>query len=351
VRFLFDCIIVCIEKMNKYDCIRSLADGNAKAFRPFRSPEELKEQEDVDLDALKIPYFQITRDPVQHRYRLNSYNCAGHDNEPRMGFYCDYIEKHVMPHLSRDADVTGYYALELHDTYCYLDPQRREFYEKVPSMVFAKKSSDRMPVLVPDPYMIANFGNKLMIQDPVPFDQKIPTIFFAGGTTGSMDPLKNQRLRLAEWGQGIDDGKVRIGITNVVQMSQDAVAKAYGPKVVKMMMPSVTQQDQYRYKYLLSVDGNTAGWDRPIWIANSKSLLMKYASDQMLWYYPMLQEDHHYVGVDTNSMMDKYNFLQNNPAVCQWMIANANDFVRNYASSLAATLYMTQLFENVAFNK
>jgi hypothetical protein len=309
--------------------------------------------QELNMIDLKIPFFEISRDTLTKRYKINIHNHIGHDNEPRMAYYCSYIENHVLPHLSHDLDVTGIYPIELHDTYCFLDPDRVEFYEKQPALVFSKKMDDRTPILVPDPYMIANYGNKLAIQDNTDFSKKEPIVHFAGGTTGSMDPSKNLRLRLAEWStQPQVRDKVSIGITNIVQMSPTAVVAAYGEdKAKQMMTSSMSQQDQYKYKYLLSIDGNTSGWDRPIWIANSKSLLLKYTSDQVLWNYPLLQEDHHYVGVDKDNMLDKYHFLQNNPSLCRWMITNANDFVRNYANGLAATLYMTRMFETISFNK
>lgn len=336
--------------MDKYEVIRNIADGNGQRMRPLRDAEEVEE---LRLKEKKIPYFSISKDPFG-RYRLEGFNSEGHDNAPRMPFYCTWLQQHVLPHVSSELDVSGIYPIELHDTYAYLDPARREFYERHGGLVFAKRLNDRMPVLVPDPYMIANYGGKLAIKDDVDFAKKKSVISFAGSTTGDMDPKLNLRLRVAHWASASPDMSPisRIGITNIVQMPEDAVVKAYGVHDLKrMMVQPMTQQEQYEFKYLLSVDGNTSCWDRLVWIANSRSLLMKYASDHVLWNYPLCVEGHHYVGVDMNNMRSKFAFAEANPHIAQWMTSNANHFAANYANSLAALHYTVRLMENLALNK
>lgn len=321
--------------MNKYDTIRQLADGNSKRFRPQRM-EEVQDQ--------KIPFFCIKRSAIDG-YSIDMYGYERHDNAPRMPHYCNFILKHVLPNLAPEHDVTGAYQIELHDTYSYLNNDKN--YDN--ALVFAKDMDDRLPCLVPDPYMIDNYGGRLSLIDPYEHHAKQDKIVFAGVTTGDMDPSKNERLRLVDWSckhRDFTDFK----ITKVVQMREDAIRNVYS-NIYDMIGAPLSQQAQYSYKYIMNIDGNTACWDRFMWIMNSKSLAMKYASKQMLWYYPLIQENIHYIGVDLKTIQNQFMFYKSNVDQSKWMVSNANAFARDYANHLAALMYTTRLFENFAMNK
>jgi hypothetical protein len=323
--------------MNKYDTIMTLADTNSRYFRPLRE-EETKD--------IKIPFFSISKNDL-HRHVVTMHNFENHDNAPRMPFYCAYIRNHVIPQLPRDIDIAGYYPIELHDTYTYLENPKYN-YESGNVLTFAKDKSHRHPCLIPDPYMIENFGGKLQIKDDVPFEKKINRVCFVGGTTGSMDPIENQRLMMADW--ALDKPFAFVKISNVVQLKEDMVRRAYA-KFDQMVSPLLSIPEQHHFKYLMSVDGNTACWDRLVWIANSKSLLMKYKSDQVLWYYPMFVHDQHYVEVTKNNLEQKYMFYENNPSTMQWIVSNANHFASSYVNHVTSLMYTARLFENFSESK
>lgn len=323
--------------MNKYDTIRQLADGNSKRFRPLRM-EDVKDQ--------KIPYFCIKRSSsANDGYAIDMFNYERHDNAPRMPHYCNYILKHVLPNISPEHDVTGVYQIELHDTYTYLKNDNN--YDN--ALVFAKGFDDRLPCLVPDPFMIDNYGGRLSLIDPYEHDDKQNKIVFAGSTTGSTDPSLNQRLRLCNWSMA-HKNYTDFRITSVVQMREDIVRSVYS-NLYDLIAPPMSQQAQYAYKYILNIDGNTACWDRLMWILNSKSLAMKYTSKETLWYYPLVQEGIHYIGVDADTMNKQFTYCQSNSNHVKWMISNANAFARDYANHLAALMYTTRLFENFSMNK
>lgn len=338
--------------MNKYEVVNSIADGNAGRFRPFRDMDQVDE---YGLIPKKIPFFKIARDSSSMgRYRVHGFNYEGHDNAPRMGFYCQWLQDHVLPNVSPDVDATGIYPIELHDTYSYLDDTRRDFYVKHGGLTFSKNMDDKRPVLVPDPYMIANYGGKLAVRDERDWSNKKSLVSFAGSTTGDMDPSKNLRLRVAHWSSSDPDiaSFTRIGITNIVQMPESAVLKCYGIEAMKkMMMQSMTQQEQCENRYILSIDGNTSCWDRLMWIANSKSLLMKYTSKEINWNYPLCIEGQHYVDVDMTTLKTKFQFLESNPSLTSWIVSNANHFASTYANSMAALHYTVRLIESIAANK
>jgi hypothetical protein len=336
--------------MNKYEAINYLADVNAKSLYAFKDAERLGDYvaDCGGESAGRVPFFSISKNAERRGYRVRSHNFEHHDNAPRMPFYCDFIANHVLPNVGDDYDASGYYLIELHDTYTYL-PKNKSSESKVydNAMVFAKHCNDRMPCLVPDPFMVSNYGGRMQIKDTKQFEQKIPKIIFRGSTTGSTVAADNARLKLCAWAMG--NPSMDFGITNVVQMTEDVVRRAY-LDFDRLLVPHASQEHHYSYKYILSVDGNTASWDRLMWVANSQSLAMKYKSEHMLWYYPLLQEDQHYVNVTTDNLTKQFAYYENNTPHAKWIIANANKFASQYANANAATMYMARLLEGISFN-
>lgn len=273
------------------------------------------------------------------------YNYEKHDNAPRMEFVCDYLKSNVFFNVI--GNISGYYPIQLHDSYTYLQSDAAEEREM---FCFAKHKHHRKPVLLPDPYMMGNYGGRLEIKDSVAFQDKTDTISFYGVTTGDQNPVKNERIRACEWSLNnadISDFK----ITGIVQMDQDAVIRNV-PSIPKMMAHGVPIEQMHRHKYLLSMDGNTASYDRPCWIMNSKSLLFKYASPDILWYYPLLREGQCYMGVENlQDIRTKVMMAKNNPNMVQLMVKNANDFVNDYLKPINRMLYTTELFEIIASNR
>lgn len=323
--------------MNKFDTIERLARDNAKSFRPLREDEA----KDVE-----IPYF-VVRKNFKNTYDVSMHNYHGHDNAPRMPFYCDYLKQHVFPNIE-DADVSGVYPIELFDTYTYLPADTHERYNN--ALVFAKDAADARPCLVPDPYMLSFYGGRLSVVDNHPVHEKVPKIVFRGGTTGSTDPKQNARINICKWAAEKAADIADLGITNIVQMDP-AVVRSQVDGIDAIMKTPVDQKEHYKYKYIMSIDGNTACWDRLLWIASSKSVLMKYKSPHILWYYPLLVEDQHYVSVDTNNMRTKYDFCEANPQFCSRVVSNANSFVSEFITPMTPVLYLKALFEEASENK
>jgi hypothetical protein len=322
--------------MNKYEIIECLARDNAKSFRPLREEE---------ADDVEIPYFVVKK--VDSAYNISMHNYAHHDNAPRMAFYCDYLQKHVFPNIE-GCDLSGVYPIELYDTYTYLPEHTRNRYNN--ALVFAKDMSDRRPCLVPDPYMLGYYGGRLNVKDEKATQDKDAKVVFRGSSTGNTDPRNNMRIKLCSWANQHAPDITDFGITNIVQMDPGSVREQVGD-IDSILKPQLSQKDHYNYKYILSIDGNTACWDRMMWIASSQSILMKYKSRHMLWYYPLFIEDQHYVGVDMNTMHNKFKFCEANPGIANYMVMNANAFVSNFITPLTPVLYLKTLFEEAADNK
>lgn len=323
--------------MNSTDGIFFLAQHNAKSFKPLRAEE---------VEDLNIPYFQIRKNENGYcGHSIDMFNYKNHDNEPRMPFYCQYLLQHVLPNVNKDINISGFYPIQLHDSYSYLNDGIK--YDNV--LTFSKNMEDRYPVLIPDPFMISNYGGRLSVKDPLLWDAKQSKIGFYGVTTGNTNPSKNKRINLCYWSKENRDIS-DFFITGVAQMALSTLERKF-TDIRSIFKPPLEQTEQYRYRYILSIDGNTASWDRVPWVMKSNSLLFKHESNQILYYYPLIQEGTHFVHVDKNSFRKQFKFYEENNKMANNIVNNANKFIDTYIKPMNAILYLTHLFENFSDNQ
>jgi hypothetical protein len=323
--------------MNNNDAIVFLAQSNGKHFHPLREDE---------LEDVHTPFFQVYKG-ANNAYEVNMFNFDKHDNAPRMPFYCEYLMRNVFPNVDLKYDLSGYYPIELHDSYSYLSKRKTASYDNV--LTFAKHQEDAYPVLIPDPFAIGNYGGRLNEKDPLKWNDKSDKVGFFGVTTGNTNPVKNERLKICDWSRKHRDMS-EFYITRIAQIEPRQVLNAY-PEFKDMYHDPVKQHEQYKYKFLLSADGNTCSYDRMCWIMKSNSMLFKYQSNDILWYYPLVMEGTHFTSVTTDNIVKKREFYLNNPNQAQLQIANANHFVQNFVTPVNTMMYATYLFENLAENK
>jgi EGF-domain serine glucosyl/xylosyltransferase len=94
---------------------------------------------------------------------------------------------------------------------------------------------------------------------------------------------------------------------------------------------SVKAIDHLRYKYLLSLDGNSATGTRVPWIMLSNSILIKQDSQKIEWFYPALKPYVHYIPIkeDLTDIFMQLQWMQENDKEVQKISDNASDFVKN----------------------
>lgn len=81
-----------------------------------------------------------------------------------------------------------------------------------------------------------------------------------------------------------------------------------------MNSQSVSIDEHIKYKYLISVDGNTAAWQRVPWILQSGSVLLLVDTDIEEWFYSDLKAWEHYVPIkaDFSDLIEKIEWLRKN---------------------------------------
>ena len=317
--------------MNLQDSVMYLAHMNSR-YSPRREDE-------VDKS---IPYFQIHKNDMQ-RYDITSYGYTLHDNAPRMQLWESYLKTYIFPNINPTVDISGYYNIELHDSYTYLNNGKD--YKNV--LCFSKFKNDTAPILIPDPYMICNYGGMNDINDDLDWSKKKNKVVFCGTTTGNQDPSKNERLKLCQWSLS-NRNWCDFYITKVAQMqNKDVHAKI--PEFFEFYRDPLSIQEQLQYKYHLAVDGNTCRFDT--WYYKANNVVLKYDSKEMLWYYPLLQNEVHYFDVNKDNMKSKIEFLNNNPQNAYCTIYNAKKLSQMLYRPIVHQMYTIHLFENMAQNK
>ncbi len=323
--------------MNIRENIQFLASVNSRSCFPQRE-EAIKKN---------IPYFEIYKDSLD-KLCVRGYGHQGHDNEPRMGMWEHYLRHAILPNIGEGHDVTGFYNIELHDSYTYLNNGKD--YKNV--FTFAKFKDDSGPVLIPDPYMICNWGNMLQsVQDEIPIENKLRKVTFTGTTTGNRDPAHNERIKACIWSLDNQD-MFEFKITKVAQMSVDSIVNTYGASVWKdIYLPRhVSIHDQLRYKFHLNLDGNTCRFD--VWPYKTNSLVLKMNSREMLWYHPLLRANCEFVEVESlDRLKDICEFYSKNVNIAKHMTHNANRLSHELFVPFSHMYYTVNLFETMAHNK
>lgn len=118
----------------------------------------------------------------------------------------------------------------------------------------------------------------------VPFDQKLPKVFWRGRDSNRM------RLLLVYHSKQNPD-IIDAALTNFFFFREKSDLEKYGPNV-----PYSNFFDFFNYKYLISVDGTVAAYRLPNLLAGS-SLVIKQESKYYEHFYHMIQSGTHYVSV------------------------------------------------------
>lgn len=325
--------------------IAYLASSEARRARPVRLEEAA---------AGGLPFFDIRRRRSGGGgggWEVRCGGHVGHDNASRLPFLCDWLSRRVLPLVDPDADISGAYRIELHDSYAYL-PERRLHPERYDhAFTFARPTDARETMaLMPDAYQIQGLDGLLDARDDVPWAAKRPTLFFAGTTTGDRDPARNERIAACLWARAHAPPDVaRFSITSIAQMDPDRALAAV-PGLRAVMGPYVSLEEHRAHRYQVNLAGNTACWSRVPMVLASRSLLVHVRHPDALWYYPLLRDGVHYVGVEAvPDLLKARDECEADPARCQRIVQDANRFANDVLRPRHADAYMAVLLETCAW--
>jgi len=228
----------------------------------------------------------------------------------------------------------------------------------VPILAFASDSeSVRLGrvMLIPDFEAMQNHSSLFKKMDAeakkTPWEQKKEEFFWRGSSTGyGNSPIKENnmdelpRARLVRYSQ-LNPDLIDAGFTQYVQFKSVEVQQKFANKypLVKWISP----ESSLSYRYLIDIDGNSSNYTRMAWSLYSGSVLVKYKSDQLQWYYEELKADEHYIAID--DLSELASLTQRYPdAKLKQISMNAKIFAKKVFSKDAMKLYVEKLLQSHA---
>jgi hypothetical protein len=222
-----------------------------------------------------------------------------------------------------------------------------EFVPDVPIFCFQKRR-DNNTILVPDiDFLALNFYEGKEFVDSISYEDKIDKAIFVGGTTGGMmtpEVVRNcslPRLRAARFFQGHD--RVEFLLPKICQTT-DAEAHALLEQMPFCKPERISWKEQLRRRFLISIDGNGATCSRVVIALRSNSVLLKYNSEDLLYYFSGLSPWQHYIPVACDADVERcFDLEEWSPGVLQRVARQGREFANRFLTREAVTDYMLQL--------
>ncbi len=254
----------------------------------------------------------------------------------------DYFKRFVKTYKVKDVDFIIYARDEI-------PPNNisEEIFDVPAFMMFRNLNSvqESKKLIMPDStFLKSSWGDLIKKIEEAnklhPWDKRIEQFFWRGASTGGEAQyqynIKNfdkfARLKFVMFSKlypNIIDAKFVNPIFSKDQDGKDL------KKILEILFgkesASVKEVDHLKYKYLISIDGNTATGTRVPWIMLSGSSLMKQDSYKIEWFYPAIKPYVHYVPVkeDLTDIFKQYFWLKEHDTELKQISLNGQEFVKN----------------------
>ena len=295
-------------------------------------PEEIKKH----FYLMKV---QIVDNKLYAACPTSNYTCTDRREQDTLIAINKILKKDKMPNID--------FIIMLHDTLPrHNNPKYEKLFISIPMFLMSKdfNSKEAKFLLLPDVYMLSGKDNIWLnlIKDiehqniEEPWQKKQEKIYWRGACTGGTYNLNNYhklpRLTLVMLSKSYPDF-IDARFSCLSQFSDDQSGKDL-KSVIKLLFVNknflINPIYHLKYKYLISIDGNSAAWQRVPWILLSNSVLLKQDSSYIEWFYPALKPYIHYIPLkkDLSDIFEKINWLKNNDNKAQQISINATNFVK-----------------------
>ncbi|DBA91833.1 TPA: hypothetical protein ACH3X1_015970 [Trebouxia sp. C0004] len=181
-------------------------------------------------------------------------------------------------------------------------------------------------------------------------DTREPKAVFLGSSTGW---LSGRRTAVVSAGI-LHPEHVYSGYTALIDIGQD-IRDSQHPTLEATKPPMSLAKQVQRFKYIINVDGHCAALRMRELLA-SDSVVLWVESNEVEWYYSLLQPFVHYIPVRYFPHMDdplsdivtKIEWANANPAEMALIIQNAHEFALQHFSEHGMTCYSVQLVNEYA---
>ena len=206
--------------------------------------------------------------------------------------------------------------------------------ETAPIFSFQKTAQTPCPLITDPDFIYLRYYTDEMYADPLSYRAKQASAVFAGSTTGaghtveSIQALSSERVAAAVAFR--DDPRIDFRLPSVVQ----CVTPEAEDLLIRMGFGQgnyLSWQDQFRHKFVISLDGNGATCSRVAISLKSNSVLLKYHSQSMLYYFYTMIPWVHYIPIRTHSdVVRVIEREEKEPGIFENIAENGRDFYLRY---------------------
>jgi len=225
-----------------------------------------------------------------------------------------------------------------------------DWYNRVcrePLFCFQRTTAQTYPMLPDIDLLESDFLANPAFRDTIPYREKSDRAVFAGSTTGGTiteqvaRDLSLPRLRAAAYFLG--NPKVDFRLPHIVQAASTEAIEILARQPF-CQAPRLQWAEQFHAKFLLSMDGNGATCSRVAVALGSNSVLMKYASDHLLYYFPALEPWQHYLPIDNDADVERLIDAETaDPGRFEPVTQAARAFAGRYINAACAIEYTANL--------
>jgi hypothetical protein len=219
-------------------------------------------------------------------------------------------------------------------------------------LCFCRRRERAGQVLVPDFEMLRGHERSDRRVDRAaartPWESRVPRAFWRGVTTGGRFDEAGweaiPRARLVAASQAHPD-LIDARFTRFVQGAEANAALVGG----EWRSGEVSPADSVAWRYLIDVDGNSAGWSRLRWLLRSGSLVLKQSSDFLQWYHRWLEPRRHYVPVahDLADLAATVEWARADDEAARAIAREGQRFAQAHLGRAEAFLYLLAVLEGV----
>ncbi len=217
----------------------------------------------------------------------------------------------------------------------------------LPILSFQKKIGSSN-ILIPDvDFIDFKFYIDDQYNDPWPFGSKLKEAIFVGSTTGfqpidhrMVAALDHQRLRSA----------VHFRDHPLIHYELPVITQCDGPETEQMIRDlglgtiRRTWAEQLRRRYIISVDGNGATCSRVAIALRSKSVLIKYESQNQLYYFSSLRPFENYISVSSDEdVLHVVDMLNRSPTLAEAIADESQEFYKRHLSRIAVMTFTARI--------
>ena len=308
---------------------------------PARSAKALREQlERLEPTSPSIFLFDFAEGSVGLRRKSRSW--------PELGEAEAELLRRAKLYLTLFRDVVT--AFELDCTFPLaidVDDHPQEA-SGAPLFAFQKRTGSPL-ILLPDIDILgADYFVSPDCEDPFTFDQKADAAIFVGATTGDnitrevVETLSLPRLKSAVFFKETPD--VTFRLPKIVQYDAEETADMVRALGVSGLPAS--WEEQFGYRYLLSMDGNGATCSRVAVALKSHSVLIKYESEHQLFYFGGLEPGENFLSVARDEdVHDVLKWCRRRPVRTAAIAQAGRQFARTHLSRLPVAIYVAHLLD------